>query len=145
MYKRVKCKDKDTQAKIDALMQTQGLLKPEVKKLWVDALLSGKYSQGMSVLRRGNNFCCLGVLCDLYAEDHPSWQWKQMSSIEWTFRDTASGDAWGVMPPHAVGNWTDVDTRNAAVIYDGRRQFLTSLNDEGVSFEVIAGLIINQL
>ncbi len=36
-----------------------------IKAEWVDALRSGDYAQGGGVLRRGNNFCCLGVLCDI--------------------------------------------------------------------------------
>jgi hypothetical protein len=144
-YKRVKCPDASIQAKIDALMQDQGLLRPEVKKMWVDALLSGKYKQGKSVLRRDNRFCCLGVLSDLYAEAHPAWQWKRNSDPVWSFRDTVTGDAWNALPPHAVAKWTGQDTRDATVIYKGSRQFLTALNDAGVPFEIIAGLIINQL
>ena len=40
---------------------------------WVDALRSGKYTQTRGALRsdEGNNpkFCCLGVACDLYAQE----------------------------------------------------------------------------
>jgi len=32
---------------------------------WVAALRSGKYQQGEGVLRDGDSFCCLGVLCDI--------------------------------------------------------------------------------
>lgn len=44
---------------------------PEVKAQWVEALRSGKYRQGNSVLARYDhrqkryNYCCLGVLCNL--------------------------------------------------------------------------------
>jgi len=35
-------------------------------KEWIEALRSGKYTQGQSCLRsRGDKFCCLGVLCDI--------------------------------------------------------------------------------
>ena len=40
-------------------------MKPEIKKLWVGALRSGKYEQGKYTLRSGDEFCCLGVLCNL--------------------------------------------------------------------------------
>lgn len=40
------------------------LIKPEVKKLWVDALRSGKYTQCRKFLSLNNEFCCLGVLCE---------------------------------------------------------------------------------
>jgi len=45
----------------------------EVKKLWIEALLSKKYRQGRDYLRTTDkdgefHYCCLGVLCDLYAQ-----------------------------------------------------------------------------
>jgi hypothetical protein len=45
------------------------IMKKEIKQLWIDALESGKYKQGRRALRKGNNFCCLGVLCDLYNKE----------------------------------------------------------------------------
>jgi len=40
-------------------------MKPEIKKLWTDALRSGEYHQGRRALNSEGRFCCLGVLCDL--------------------------------------------------------------------------------
>jgi hypothetical protein len=41
-------------------------MKAERKKAWTDALRSGKYKQGRARLRSADNdFCCLGVLCDI--------------------------------------------------------------------------------
>jgi hypothetical protein len=42
----------------------------EVKTRWVEALHSGKYTQGQTKLRNtryddNDSFCCLGVLCDV--------------------------------------------------------------------------------
>ena len=38
----------------------------DIKKQWVDALRSGKYTQGFKFMRKDNGtFCALGVLCDL--------------------------------------------------------------------------------
>lgn len=48
----------------------------EVYDMWATALESGKYEQGQEVLREGNSFCCLGVLCDLAAKDGGQ-QWIQ--------------------------------------------------------------------
>src|SRR5580692_6183029 len=40
--------------------------KQKVQRKWVRALRSGKYQQGRSKLHNlENQFCCLGVLCDL--------------------------------------------------------------------------------
>ena len=47
-----------------------------VRKQWVAALRSGKYKQGTHVLchtdpeTKEKSYCCLGVLCELYAEKH---------------------------------------------------------------------------
>ncbi len=37
----------------------------EHRRLWVEALRSGKYQQGDGVLRSDGKFCCLGVACDI--------------------------------------------------------------------------------
>lgn len=43
----------------------------EIKNEWVTALRSGKYKQGKGCLRKSvNEFCTLGVLCDLYAQSN---------------------------------------------------------------------------
>lgn len=46
-----------------------------VKNKWVEALRSGKYRKGRGVLtevkKNGTkNYCCLGVLCELYMEEN---------------------------------------------------------------------------
>lgn len=42
-----------------------------IKARWVAALRSGKYKQGAGVLHNvdKNTFCCLGVLCEITAEE----------------------------------------------------------------------------
>jgi len=40
-------------------------MSPELKAKWVSALRSGAYQQGHGTLRRGDAFCCIGVLCDV--------------------------------------------------------------------------------
>lgn len=65
----------------------------EVKKLWVEALRSGKYKQGKGSLRRVpsrsndvDKFCCLGVLCDLHSKAFPDTgrqsQWSQWGQYD---------------------------------------------------------------
>lgn len=65
-------------------------LDPWIKEQWLQALRSGQYTQGTGALKRpallpeerieGDNpaerFCCLGVLCDVYARTHPKARWK---------------------------------------------------------------------
>lgn len=38
-------------------------MNPELKAKWVAALRSGEYRQVSGRLRKGDGFCCLGVLC----------------------------------------------------------------------------------
>ena len=48
-------------------------MKRELKARWVAALRSGTYEQGRSQLRNcANDYCCLGVLADLY--DPEGWR-----------------------------------------------------------------------
>jgi hypothetical protein len=37
----------------------------EHRKLWVEALRSGKYQQAKGQLAAGGGFCCLGVACEV--------------------------------------------------------------------------------
>ncbi len=50
-------------------------LDARIKKRWINALRSGKYKQAEGALNNGKGgFCCLGVLCDLFAkENKTSW------------------------------------------------------------------------
>jgi hypothetical protein len=50
-------------------------MKADIKKKWVAALRSGEYLQAYSKLRSGARYCCLGVLCDLYAKDTGRGSW----------------------------------------------------------------------
>lgn len=36
---------------------------------WVSALRSGEYAQGKMSLHSGNEFCCLGVACEIFKEE----------------------------------------------------------------------------
>lgn len=37
----------------------------EIAKKWVENLENGSYEQGVGLLRQNDEFCCLGVLCDM--------------------------------------------------------------------------------
>lgn len=56
-----------------------------LKERWIEALRSGRYKQARGRLRKGDCFCCLGVLCDLY--DPSGWE---MPSGETMYRDSIS-------------------------------------------------------
>jgi len=51
------------------------MINKELIKRWIEALRSGKYQQGRLSLRNiSNQFCCLGVLCDI-AKDELGLDW----------------------------------------------------------------------
>lgn len=40
-------------------------MKAAYKQKWLKALRSGKFNQKQGLLKIGNGFCCLGVLCEV--------------------------------------------------------------------------------
>ena len=118
----------------------------KIKKLWVDALRSGEYKQGKNQLRNEKNeFCCLGVLCNIHAQLHPKIAAKNKDQqyyygdedvlhqklVEWAGLDDEVG---GVVKYRKKGE--DIILRNWT---------LAELNDAGVCFHTIADLIEEQL
>lgn len=62
----------------------------QIKARWIKALRSGKYKQGVGVLRtEDNKYCCLGVLCDLHSKSTGT-KWKKTidSDFPWEYLDT---------------------------------------------------------
>lgn len=123
-------------------------MNPNVKAKWVAALRSGKYNQGKSALhiihRDGREeFCCLGVLCDLYAAENPVT--ITTSKKAWYDRRLYDGDAF-VLPP-SVQHWADLDEIPVVEVPYAvvESMTLTALNDWGWPFDKIANLIEEQL
>lgn len=57
-------------------------MKPEIKKLWVDALRSGEYKQGYNALKPSNEtYCCLGVLCDVHRKVTGEGDWRAVDAV----------------------------------------------------------------
>ena len=122
-------------------------MNPEIKQKWINALRSGEYEQSSKgFLHTANEFnetyCCLGVLCDLYAKEH---------NKEWTNnygRSNLYFEGEGHYPPQSVVEWAGLPDKNPSIEFSGEIddcEFedpeLSELNDEGISFNTIAGLI----
>lgn len=103
----------------------------EVRQKWMDALKSGKYAQGKDALRDGDTFCCLGVLCDLYAKEHPETAWDDEDMF--VYAEDAEGARVSDIAPFVVANW-------AGVTY-AQMGTLAEANDGGDTFETIAASI----
>lgn len=70
--------------------------KKSIRKMWADALRSGKYSWGKNVLHPSNGFCCFGVLCEL-AQEHGI---------------IAGYAALNGLPSQEVADWVGLQTRS---------------------------------
>lgn len=46
-------------------------MKRSIARKWAQALESGDYKQTVGELRNKDGFCCLGVLCNIHAQEHP--------------------------------------------------------------------------
>jgi hypothetical protein len=108
-------------------------MKPEIKAQWLAALRSGDYQQGRSLLhyedRCEDQFCCLGVLCDLYAKDTGN-TWERHGSV-----CTMHGLD-GMLPPQ-VQVWAGLEYADP--------MGLAGRNDDGATFEELAAIIEENL
>jgi hypothetical protein len=106
----------------------------EVQQRWIEALESGYYKQGKSRLRDSHdNYCCLGVLCDLAVEagviPPPEPSINVYNAYSYLNHTT-------IVPP-AVQLWAGLNNPTG----NAKRFELTALNDKGISFSEIAQLI----
>jgi hypothetical protein len=98
----------------------EATIKQAIMKRWVKALRSGKYRQTREQLRAADaegqptdGFCCLGVLCDLFAKDHPDAKWLSKPEAEAALKGHIIGCAFST----AVKKLDDVAMR-AGVLPD---------------------------
>lgn len=109
-------------------------MNPEIKQKWIDALTSGEYEQGAGVLREGNKYCCLGVLCDLYIkETNPEKDWEPVP-IPVQGDPCYSFLGATALPPLEVIHWAGLEQQD--VSFGG--YYLITLNDNPTSFKDIA-------
>lgn len=119
-------------------------MKQDVKKKWVKALRSGEYRQTTSVLRNEwNEFCCLGVLCDLAVEDGQDVDFVGIDSDGcWEGHYNNQTE----LPDTVVMSWAELNgfkievTNSSGLIHE--QYNLYDLNDSGeFTFDQIADLI----
>lgn len=94
-------------------------LDPAIKAKWVAALRSGTYVQGKTRLRFNDEYCCLGVLCELAVGEGVAvrGEWFDSGSadhpfIEYWYGATADGERGEqatAYPPSEVQGWSHVD------------------------------------
>lgn len=137
-------------------------MKPEIKKLWIDALRSGEYEQAEGVLKggqeetgkKGTRYCCLGVLTQLYANENNLNFTGHNGFLKPPVPDQ-QGKFLELLCPEVVA-WAELASSDPAVkvevLADEEEggdyiaaQALSELNDTGNSFNQIANLIEAQL
>jgi len=106
-----------------------------IKFQWMTALMSGEYSQGREMLHdEEGNFCCLGVLTDLYcAEKNKKWV---EAEADFCFGIEGEQKEYYVLP-NVVAYWAGLSSLDPLV--NGVQ--IAALNDSGSSFKKIAKLI----
>jgi hypothetical protein len=119
-------------------------MKKRIKTKWLKALRIGEYNQTTGQLRDSTGFCCLGVLCNIHAQENPEIAAKETDPHEYL---QASGQlppavvAWAGLEKASVEETADEET-DIKVTYRNKETTLASLNDgEGLSFKKIANVI----
>lgn len=107
-------------------------MNPRIKQLWINALLSGNYRQTTGKLKRTDGFCCLGVLTDLYIQEHNS-SWENSC----TWEESCGGYSYFMNNseslPETVAKWADLNEDTACLMSD--------MNDSGDDFPEIVKFI----
>lgn len=115
-------------------------MKPEIKALWIEALTSGEYRQGLGTLKANGAFCCLGVLCDLAEKAGvvTSNETRCNTTNYGTAEEFSTKSQESAVLPPSVKEWSGLPTNDGLLSSDTS---LASFNDAGKSFEVIARII----
>ena len=115
-------------------------MKPEIKQKWVEALRSGEYSQGKLSLYDGTNYCCLGVLCNLYMnEKNETWYYLTGEICSDSYYCNGESE----LLPEYVMDWAELN-RQDPLVNENSLHFnsLVGLNDTlNYTFAQIADVI----
>jgi len=119
------------------------VMNQEVKVKWVAGLRSGEYKQGKDALKKGDLFCCLGVLCDIYMKETGNGEWIQvkpkLEGLRYKFIDNEESSS--VFLINSIKYWAGLDCCIPVV----KSCSLSSMNDRGETFLEIADLIDQEL
>ena len=108
----------------------------KIRTRWTAALRSSDFKQGIGQLRTGDNYCCLGVLCDLYRRDSTT-----PKDARWNNGIFYPGD--DIVPeagllPDAVMKWAGLLSLDPNL---GAAESAVTMNDGGSGFAQIADAI----
>lgn len=121
----------------------------EARKIWIEALRSGKYQQGEGYLKvfseeKGTfQYCCLGVACEIFKETLNLREEEEN-------RGSSSFNGLGLIPPGEIVSLLGLHTAYGNKYGDAAEEefqgaSLVDLNDElKLSFEEIAEVLEKQ-
>lgn len=136
------------------------MMNPEIKQRWIEALRSGEYRQGKGQLvepggEKGDKFCCLGVLCDIYSrtkegrKNKAGWVWDD--EAESFFFSDGKDYVEGILPSR-VRDWAGLSYADPEITDpDYGTRDLSNMNDgdggeiKPYRFKKIARLIEKEL
>ena len=104
----------------------------KIAKLWIKALRSGKYKQGIENLRLVSDhkaFCCLGVLCDIKLSQENK---SEVDKNKWFKRNTE-------YLPMSVRKWAGMNTGDG--VFSKGASLIELNDDQNKSFKYIANVI----
>ena len=115
-----------------------------IKKKWVAELRSGKYTQIQEKLKDPRNGrCCLGVLCELYLEEHPEDKAPKGKHKFYNVSEESYACDSFALPNDKVYKWAGFSA-NRVLVSKERIGAAQVYNDSGFSFEEIAQMIEEQ-
>ncbi len=116
----------------------------EIKEKWLTSLRSGEYQQGRTKLRDiNNNYCCLGVLCDLYRKETNNGEWDSKAiNGDYHFKIKNTHRCSAITLTEQVFEWAELPSSNPELMLINEKTNLILLNDElKYDFNQIADLI----
>lgn len=110
-------------------------MKRSIARRWASALDSGEYKQTVGRLRDDEGFCCIGVLCNIHAQDNPEIAAKETDMYSYLGCEEEA--------PEEVLEWSGMKEPEGELPERIRGHMcLTGLNDNAqMSFPEIAKII----
>lgn len=108
------------------------------RKKWIEALRSGKYKQGKGYLKRNDEYCCLGVACEILGAtqekrpSEPGVTWFSLNGTSMFILPNGIRNLLGLSTGIGDFNITDFDLVSNS---------LALMNDAGSSFDEISNMI----
>lgn len=101
------------------------------RNLVADALESGEYQQCIGTLKDGNEFCCLGVACDVFKKETGKGKWNDTFFM-------VDSEASQICLVTEVRSWLGLKSDEG--FYQTDKGLTTHNDDDGWTFEEIAKL-----